>query len=128
MGTGGSLAGKEGTTVLCGAGGLGADVELVEEAAGFAAVVLVVVEVVDFAGVVVAAAALGAVVHAARNEEDAKLRDDIRYAKGADLDDDAEIRAEKPLRAEFVAMMSCVNVIGVELNCNKGLQREVTIH
>jgi hypothetical protein len=120
------LAGKEGVTVLWGAGaaGLGADAELVEEAAGFA--VVVVVEVVaGFAGVVVvAAAALGVVVHAARIEEDAKPREDFRYAEGADLDDEAVIRAEKPLRAEFVAMMVYViGVIEVETNCNNASTR-----
>jgi hypothetical protein len=114
------LAGKEGVTVLWGDGaaGLGAVVELVDEAAGFAVVVEVDVVVAGFAGVVVAGAALDVVVHAARMEEDAKLREDIRYAEGADLDDDAESRAEKPLRAEFVAMtVRVIDATEVETKC-----------
>jgi hypothetical protein len=64
VGTGGSLAGKEGTTVRCGAAGLAGVVVL--EAAGFAGVVEVDVDAVG--------AAFGVLAHAARIDEDAKLR------------------------------------------------------
>jgi hypothetical protein len=106
VGTGGSLAGKEGTTVRAGVGelcaaGLGA-AEGEVEVAGFAVVVVLDVEVV--------AAAFGVLpggIHAVRAVEEEKLWCCIRYARGADLEDEAEMRAETPLRAVFDAIV-CV--------------------
>jgi hypothetical protein len=72
VGTGGSLAGNEGVTVRWAVEdgvGLAVDVAAV---AGFEVVVEGVVVV--FAVVVVVAAAFGVVAHAARTEDDVKLR------------------------------------------------------
>jgi hypothetical protein len=122
VGTGGSLAGNEGTTVRCGVAagraagggvvvavaGLAGVADVVEEDAGLAAVVDVVEAVVGFAAVVVVAAAFGAgLAHAEQTDVDEMLRCDIRYADGAALDDDdAERRAMKLLRADVVAMLT----------------------
>jgi hypothetical protein len=111
VGIGGSLAGKEGTTVRWGVADdedVDVDVEVaglemvfdgldaVEEAVeGFAAVDDVVV------------AGLGAVAYAVRIVDEEKVRDVSREAMGAALGDEAERRAEKPLQAGVAAIL-CV--------------------
>ena len=99
VGTGGSLAGKEGTTVLGAAGAAGAEglyveaVVVVVVVAGFAMVVAgfaVVAVVVD------AACALGGLAQAAQMLEDEKLRYDVRE----------ELSSRKaPLRAGVAAIV-----------------------
>lgn len=106
VGTGGSLAGIWGMTVLCG-------IELAVEVvvgAGLATVEVAGFTTVEDAGVDDAdgdvAAALGAVdVHAAWLREVDRPRCDIRCANGADLDCDEDSRAEKPLRTGVVAIV-----------------------
>lgn len=101
VGTGGSFAGNEGSTVRGGAAlddevaGLGAVDTVV---AGFAAgIVPVVVEV---------AAALGAgVAYAAQMRDEEKLRWDVLYVSGDALGAETESRAATPLCAGVAAIM-----------------------
>jgi hypothetical protein len=102
VGTGGSVAGNEGLTVRWAVADCAAPAEVVDDA-GFAGVV--VVPVAGFAVVVVVGAALDGVTHAARLAEDEMVRCDIRYAQGAALDEEAEMRAEKPLLADDRAIL-----------------------
>lgn len=102
VGTGGSVAGKEGRTVRWGVDGV--------EAAGLAGVLDVVAA--GLAGVVlvlVVAAAFAGVAHAARRVDVAKVRVVIRYADDVALDDDDDTRAEKPLLADAIVML-CVTL------------------
>jgi hypothetical protein len=118
VGTGGSLAGKEGTTVLGAVGAAGAAdlyVEAVVVVAGFAAA----------AAVVDAACALGGLAQAAQMLEDEKLRYDVRE----------ELSSRKaPLRAGVAAIM-WGGIFGSEVlqvdtldRCGTPSRREVTIH
>lgn len=106
VGTGGSFAGNEGVTVRCG----------VAEVVGFDAVD---VEVAGFAAVevlvVVAAAALGAVAYAAQMRDEEKLRFCVRLAIDDALDDEAEKRAERPLRAGVAAIIEAQGCAGFDL-------------
>jgi len=101
------------------AAGLG--LENVLEVAGFAVLVLVVDADVD-----VGVAAFVVDVHAARADEEVKLRCGIRYATGADLEEEAERRAETPLRADGVAIVCVGGCGGARWKC-RVRQREVTI-
>ena len=91
VGTGGSLATNWGCTVRCG----------VAVVVGLAAVEVPVVLVV------LVAAGLGAVAYAAKMRDEEKLRCCIRLAIDGVLDDEAEIRAETPLRAGAAAIVTC---------------------
>ena len=84
-----SPSAEEGTTVRVGLEVVGRDVAA-DAVDGFAVVVVV--------DVVVVAAAFGVVAHAARVEQDTKLRLCIRYATGADLEHEAARSADTPLR------------------------------
>lgn len=126
VGTGGSAAGNEGLTTRW-AVDEALEADVVEDA-GFAAVA--VVPVAGFVVVVVVGAALDGVTHAARLVEDEMVRWDIRYAVGAALDGDAEMRAEKPLLADDIAMLFVQWVVpSIRNACRLQLtpQREVTI-
>ena len=101
----------------------GLGLENVLEVAGFAVFVLVVDVDVD---VDVGVAAFVVDVHAARAEEDVKLRCGIRYAIGADLEDETERRAETPLRADWVAIVYVGGCGGARWKC-RVRQREVTM-
>jgi hypothetical protein len=63
--------------------------------------------VLDVDVVAAAFGVLPAGIHAVRAAEEEKLWCCIRYARGADLEDEAERRAETPLRAVFDAI-ACV--------------------
>jgi Flp pilus assembly protein TadB len=99
VGTGGSLATNWGCTVRCGVA--------VVVVAGLAAVEVLVVLVV------LVAAGLGAVAYAAKMRDEEKLRCCIRLAIDGTLDDEAEIRAETPLRAGVAAMVDVQGWVGL---------------
>lgn len=122
VGTGGSFATNWGWTVRCGVAvvaGFGAvDVVVV----GFAAVEVPVVLVV------LVAAGLGAVACAAKMWDEEKLRCCIRLAIGVVLDDEAESRADTPLRAGVAAIVTCKDGRGRFVGLGTETpQREVTI-
>jgi hypothetical protein len=110
VGTGGSVAGKDGVTVRWAAAAAARADVVVDEAAGFAGAAVVDAVVEGLAvEVVVAGAALAEDTQAVRDAVEEMLRCDIRYAEGAARDDaDAVRRAEKPLRADVVAIVMCV--------------------
>lgn len=103
VGTGGSVAGKEGRTVRWAVDG-------VEEGDGFGAVLLV--DAAGLAGVVfvlVVAAAFAGVAHAERRVDVANVRCDNLCADDDALDDDDDTKAEKPLLADAIVMVRTAN-------------------
>lgn len=122
------MAGKDGVTVRWVVAAAGRAGVVVDEDAGFAGVAEVVVDVEGLAvEVVVAGAALEELTQAARDGVEEMLRCDIRYAEGA-ARDDAVKRAEKPLRANVVAIVIvCINWSRWRLICRGTPRREVTI-
>ena len=99
VGMGGSLATNCGCTVRCGVA-MVADLAAVDVVvAGLAAVEVLVVPVV------LVAAGLGSVAYAAKMRDEVKPRCCIRLA--IVLDDEAESRAETPLRAGVAAIVTC---------------------
>lgn len=108
------MAGNEGLTVRWASADGAAGAEVVEDG-DFAGVAVVLVAA--FAGVAVVGAALDGVTHAARLDEDEMVRWDIRYAEGAALDEDAEMKAENPLLAGDMAIF-CVQWVALMSRCN----------